>query len=821
MAQDLRRSFFLALRRSGRSPGLTVAVILTLALGFGANITIFSLVDAVLFRPLPVPDPDRLVALLSRIPERPEDVLSSYPAFAEDRDRATAFSAQAAYSGVHPLHLAAGGRPAQRVDGMLVTGGYFRLLGARPLRGVLLSPADDSAAAPPVLVLGESLWRRQFGGDDRIVGRSVQLNQHPFTVIGVVPAGFTGPSLEAHPDLWVPVAKVDQALPNYATFHPLTRRGFSWLQRVARLRPGTSLAGAQAQLDALSRQWTVTSTDPKGLRMQAVPAAEAAFDPARKVALTRMSWVLLGVVVAILLIAGAVVSGLLLVSLERRRKEIALQVALGISRRRLSGELLGQSLLLSALGAVAGFGLSSLARRLLLARLPAGLPIPTQVASSLADPRVLAFTVAACLAVGLLFGLAPALRALATAPAGTLKGEGGGVSRSGLALRHAFVVFQVALSTVLLLVAGLLLRTLSRITATAPGFAPQGVLTASLDLGLQGYAPEAGTRFAAALHDRLAHTPGIVGAAVAGSVPGTFSVLGLSFQVAGYRPRPGEELEADFDPVTPGYFKTLGIPLLRGRDFTEQDGAKAPAVAIVNETMARRYWVGGPGRDAIGQRLGDVAPQGALIVGVVADVKHKGPRIPAVPMFYMPLAQFSWPSLTVAVRTQGDPRVALPALRQAVAGLDRGLPLFDVQTLEERVERSLARERAVAGLFSAFGLLALLLAVGGLYSVISYATELRTREFGIRMALGSGASGVRRLVLRQGVVLALSGLGLGLLAAFGLTSLLSSLLVEISATDPATFVTIPLLLTGVALLACLLPAYRATRGNPMLALRSE
>jgi putative ABC transport system permease protein len=374
---------------------------------------------------------------------------------------------------------------------------------------------------------------------------------------------------------------------------------------------------------------------------------------------------------------------------------------------------------------------------------------------------------------------------------------------------------------VLLLAAGLLLRTLARANAIAPGFAPAGVLTASLDLGLQGYTEKTGARFADELRERLERLPGVRSAAVAGSVPVTTGGVSLSFTVAGYQPRPGENLMAACDPVTPGYFKTLGIPLLRGRDFTPRDSAQAPPVAIVNETLARRYF---PGQDALGKRLGDVAPGGALIVGVVPDVRHRGLRAIPKPMLYLPLAQFYWPSLTIAVRTAGPPgatAAVLPGLTAAVASLDRGLPLFDVQTLTERLGRSLAEERAVAALFSAFGLLALVLAVGGLYSVISYGTELRTREFGIRMALGAGAAGVRRLVLRQAAFLALTGLGLGLLAALALTSTLSKLLFEVTATDPTTFVAIPLLLTGVVLVACLLPAYRATRGNPMLALRRE
>ncbi|HYG63153.1 MAG TPA: FtsX-like permease family protein, partial [Thermoanaerobaculia bacterium] len=609
--------------------------------------------------------------------------------------------------------------------------------------------------------------------------------------------------------------------PTYMVFEPLTRRGFPWLHLVARLRPGVSVAQAGVEIETIGRRRAAQQAeDQKDPVAQVVPAAAAAFAPDRQDALTRMSWILLGVVVAVLLIACAVVSGLLLVRLERRQKETAMQVALGISRSRLCAELLVESLLLSALGAVAGLALSSFARRLLLTQIPADMPVATKAASSLADPRVLAFSAVACVVVGLLFGLAPALRAMRTAPGAVLKGQGpgAGASRRGLALRNAFVVLQVALSTVLLIAAGLLLRTLGKVSAIEPGFQPEGAVTASFDLAQQGYDEAAGGRFAQQLLERLQQSPGIRSAAIAQSVPVSPLSMSLSFQVAGYSPPDGQPLVADIDAVTPGYFTTLGIPLLRGRDFTPQDTATSQPVVIISDTMARRFW---SGKDPIGQRLGDVAPEGALIVGVVADVQAKSLREPPEPMFYLPLAQFYAPRLSVVVRSSGDPRLVQRQLLDAVASLDRNLPLFDLQTLPERLAKALVRERTVAGLFSAFGLLALVLAVGGLYSVISHATELRTREFGIRIAMGSDAGGVQRLVLRQGLVIVLAGLFLGVLASLGLTSWLSSLLVEVSATDPATFAAIPLLLIMAALLACLVPAFRATRVNPMLALRRE
>lgn len=822
MAKDVGSSVLLAVRRLSQSPSLALAVVLTLALGFGANITIFSLVDAVLFRPLPLPDADRLVRILPRDPKMPELNVSSYPVYNDYREQAHSFSALAAFSDIRHVNVVArGGERPERLDAMLVTGSFFSVLEARPLVGALLSPADDAAGAPAGLVLSESLWRRKFNADPRILGRTVLINQHPFAVLGVVPVSFVGPVLEARPDLWVPVSKVDEAAPTLTVFKPLERRGFPWLHLVARLRPEVTVGQAGTEIETIGRRRAAQQTgDRKDPVAQVVTASAAAFDPGRRDALTRMSWILLGVVTAVLLIACAVVSGLLLVRLERRQKETAMQVALGISRRRLCAELLLESLLLSALGAIAGLGLSSVGRRLLLTQIPADMPVAIQAASSLADPRVLAFTAIACLMIGLLFGLAPALRALRTAPGEVLKeqGTGAGASRWGLALRNAFVVVQVALSTVLLIAAGLLLRTLGKASAIEPGFRPDGALMASFDLAQQGYDETAGARFAQQLFARLRESPGLRSAALAQSVPVGPSAMGLSFQVAGYSPPDGQPLVADIDAVTPGYFKTLGIPLLRGRDFTLQDSATSQPVVIISDTMARRFW---PGKDPIGERLGDVAPEGALIVGVVADVKARSLREPQGPMFYLPLAQFYWPRLSVVVRSPGDPRLVQRQLADAVASLDRNLPLFDLQTLSQRLSKALARERTVAGLFSAFGLLALVLAVGGLYSVISHATELRTREFGIRMAMGSDAGGVRRLVLRQGLVIALVGLFLGLLAALGLTSWLSSLLVEVSATDPATFAAIPLLLIQAALLACLVPALRATRVNPMLALRRE
>ncbi|HVR99830.1 MAG TPA: ABC transporter permease [Thermoanaerobaculia bacterium] len=819
MAKEIGRSVSLAVRRLSQSPSLTLAVVFTLALGFGANITIFSLVDAVLFRPLPLPDADRLVRIIPRDPKIPELNVSSYPVYNDYREQAHSFSALAAFSDVRYVNVARGGERPERLEAMLVTGSFFSVLEARPLVGALLSPADDAAGAPAGAVLSESLWRRSFGADPRIVGGTVLINQHPFAVLGVVPDSFVGPVLEARPDLWVPVSKVDETAPTLTVFKPLERRGFPWLYLVARLRPEVTVAQAGAEIETIGRRRAAQQAEEqKDPVAQVVPASAAAFDPDRRDALTRMSWILLGVVTAVLLIACAVVSGLLLVRLERRQKETAMQVALGISRRRLCAELLVESLLLSALGAVAGLGLSSVGRRLLLTQIPADMPVAIKAASSLADLRVLAFTAVACVMVGLVFGLAPALRAMRTAPGAVLKGPGAGASRWGLALRNAFVVVQVALSTVLLIAAGLLLRTLGKASAIEPGFNPDGAVTASFDLAQQGYDEAAGARFAQQLFDRLQQSPGFHSVALAQSVPVGPLAMGLSFQVAGYSPPDGQPLVADIDAVTPGYFKTLGIPLLRGRDFTSQDTAASQPVVIISDTMARRFW---PGKDPLGERLGDVAPDGALIVGVVADVKAKSLREPPGLMFYLPIAQFYSPRLSVVVRAPGDLRLIQRQLADVVASLDRNLPLYNLQTLSQRLSKALARERTVAGLFSAFGLLALVLAVGGLYSVISHATELRTREFGIRMAMGSDAGGVRRLVLRQGLVIALAGLFLGLLAALGLTSWLSSLLLEVNATDPATFAAIPVLLILAALLACLVPAFRATRVDPMLALRRE
>jgi putative ABC transport system permease protein len=804
-----------------QSPSLTLAVVLTLALGFGANITIFSLVDSVLFRPLPVPDVDRLVRLIPHDPKAPDLNVSSYPVYNDYREQAHSFSALAAFSDARYVNVTRGGERPERLETLLVTGSFFSVLEARPLVGALLSPADDAAGAPAGVVLSEALWRRKFNADPRIVGGSILINQHPFAVLGVVPDSFVGPVLESRPDLWVPVSKVNEAAPTLSVFKPLERRGFPWLYLVARLRPGVTVAQAGAEIETIGRRLAAEQTGPVKVPLsQVVPAATAAFDADRRDALTRMSWILLGVVTAVLLIACAVVSGLLLVRLERRQKETAMQVALGISRGRLCAELLLESLLLSALGAIAGLGLSSLGRRFLLAQIPADMPVAIKAASSVADPRVLAFTAVACVMVGLLFGLTPALRAMRTAPGIVLKGQapGAGASRRGLALRNAFVVVQVALSTVLLIAAGLLLRTLGKVSAIEPGFNPNGALMASFDLSQQGYDEDTGAQFAQQLFERLQQSPGLDSVALAQSVPVGPLGMGLSFQVAGYSPPDGQPLLADVDAVTPGYFKTLGISLLRGRDFTPQDNATSQPVVIINDAMARRFW---QGKDPIGERLGDVAPDGALIVGVVADVKAKSLREPPEPMFYLPIAQFYSSRLSVVVRSSGDPRLVQRQLADVVASLDRNLPLYNPQTLSERLSKALARERTVAGLFSAFGLLALVLAVGGLYSVISHATELRTHEFGIRMAMGSDAGRVQRLVLRQGLVIALIGLFLGLLASFGVTSWLSSLLLEVSATDPATFATISLLLILAALLACLVPALRATRVNPMLALRRE
>jgi putative ABC transport system permease protein len=815
---SLARDLNYALRSLARSPGFTALVVLILGLGIGANVAIFSVVDAVLFRSLPVANPSGLVRVYG-IDETRELFPSSYPAYADVRDQARSFSGVAAFT-AEPLHFALGSEKAQRLTAGIVTGNYFEVLGVSPEHGRLLTPDDDRVAGGhPVAVLSDRLWRRAFSTDPRAVGSAVRINGLPFTVVGVAPRRFTGIDLDESPEIWVPAAMVDQALPQLASSHPLTGRNLGWLDVVGRLQPGISAAAAREELDAIALRSNATL--PKERRRQTVvlPASEAALGEEARATARRISWLLPAAVAAVLSIACADAAGLILVRAERRRREMGIRLALGATRARLARQLLVESALLAGGATVVGLLVAGWMTELMSGAAPEGFAIPLSLASTVLDLRVLAFAAAVGLLTGLLFGLAPAVRAGRRDILSALKGAAPPMGRR-LASRDLLAASQLALAAALLVAAAMLARTLSSVMAVKPGFTASGRVVASMDLAQQGYSPAQGRVFYDRLLARLRESGSLRAAAVARSVPVERSGMIVTVDIDGQRTASGEHPMVDLDIASPGFFAALGAPLVAGRDFSAADTASAPAVVIVNEAMARKFW---PGRSPVGQRVKDIGPEGvgAEVIGVAPDMRTRNLREPAIPTVYTPLSQFYMPRMSVVGYASGSTAAASRAIEEAVAGLDANLPLFRTRTLEEQVSGTLGDERLLAELSGGFAGLALLIAAAGLYGVLSSAAQARTKEFGIRVALGAGPADIRRMVLGHGTRLALLGLAGGLAVAAVCGRFLSHVLFGVAPLDPLSFAAAAAVLSAAVYAAGAGPARRAVRANPVESLQSE
>lgn len=804
--QDIR----FGARKLRKNPGFTVVAVLTLALGIGANTAIFSAVNSVLLRPLPYQNPDELVMVWETAPKLGFPRNNVAPAnFIDWRDQNRVFAQIAAYGG-NSVSLTGRGEP-ERIEGMRVSAGLFPLLGVTPLLGRVFTEEEDRPGARNVVVLSHGLWQRRFGGDPGAVGQSLTLNDTPHTVVGVMPAHFRFPGREQ--ELWVPMA-----------FEPeeAAGRGDHYLTVVARLKPGVPLRQAQAEMDAiatrLQEQYPQTNT---GQGVALVPLHEEFAGNVRKPLL-----LLLGVVGFVLLIACANVTNLLLARAAARQKELTIRSALGASRLRLMRQLLTESLLLSALGGVAGTLLGVWAVGLLDSLVPDSLAEAHGIA---VDWRVLSFAIAVSLLTGVVFGLLPALQPSKSKLTEALKegGRGGEGGESRGRLRGALVVAEIALSLVLLAGAGLMIRSFYRLANVDPGFHPGGTLTMRMELSGGKYGDPVKRR---AFYDRLLQQaqslPGVKSAGVITQLPLTTQGLHFSFSLEGQPPLPSGDLpQAAFRVISQDYFRAMGIPLLRGRSFTPQDTADAQAVVVINRTMAERFW---PGQDALGRRfkIGSADSQNpwAVIVGVVGDVRQTSLYQELTPEMYVTYLQdrrfFAIPR-DLVLRMDGNPLSMAPAVRGEIWKLDKDLPLFRVQTMEQVLSLATAGQRFNMLLLSIFAALSLTLATIGVYGVMSYATAQRTHEIGIRMALGARTRDVLRLVIGRGLLLILIGVAVGLAGAFGLTRLMSGLLFGVSATDPLTFTLITLLLTAVSLLACYLPARRATRVDPLVALRYE
>jgi len=808
MIQDLRYGVRMLLK----NPGFTFVAILTLAFGIGANTAIFTLLDKVLMRPLPVEQPQELVTFVKDSGGAP--AVFSYPMYADLRDHPEVMSGVIAYH-QRPFSLSDGNH-TERVTGQIVSGNYFAVLGVRPAVGRFFLPEEDrTPSTHPVAVISHGLWQRRFGADPAAIGQTISLNAYRYTVVGVAPSEFTGTTRGTVSDVYVPTMMQPQTQPGGGS--SLENRNWGWLHLIGRLKPKISSQQAQAALapsiNDATKTFSSKATDPTAVFL--MDGSRGHMDRIQDLSLPLK--LLMGVVGLVLLIACANVANLLLARALARRKEIAVRLAVGASRFRIVRQLLTESTMLAALGGGAGLLFAYWFTRLLLGIQQQTNYVPRAFDGRL-DGRALTFTLGLSLLTGIVFGLVPALQAAKPDFVAALKEDtpGWGSGARWLSLRNLLVVTQVALSLVVLIGAGLCVKSLRALQAIDPGFEPAKVVTASFDLSLSGYDEARGRQFISELSERVAALPGVEAVSLANIVAFSDSPWFSPASIEGYQPQPGERVGFDFNAISANYFKTLGARLLSGREFTAQDTADSPRVVMVNEAMARRYW---PGREAIGKRI--KRREFAEVIGVVRDSKEKGLTKDARPAIYLPLLQNYVPDLTLHVRTAMDAQTLLAAMRQAVQTLDAQLPVYNLQTLTAQKDGSLYTERLAAALLTLFGLLALLLAAVGIYGVLSYAVSERTREMGIRLALGAQPRNLLQLVVGQGMMLVLIGLVVGVGASFALTRLIEKLLFGVSATDPLIFIVAPVLLAGVALLACFVPARRATKVDPLVALRYE
>jgi putative ABC transport system permease protein len=783
-------------------PGFTAIAVITLALGIGANTTLFSFVNGILLRPLPYRDPAQLVILDETAPKQGIKSFNvSFPNFLDWREQNHVFEDVAVYQDGN-YSLVGAGEPEQ-IPGARISQGLFELLGVAPKLGRTITAEEDRPETNNTVLISDGLWQRRYGSAESVIGQTLTVNGRARTIIGVMPPGFKFPETA---ELWVPMALNEQ----------LFTRTDHGLNAIARLKPNVTLGQAQAELNNIARrieeQHPVTN---EGLGVNVFSLRDNLVGDYREALL-----ILLGVVAFVLLIACANVANLLLARSSARHKEFALRAALGASRARILRQLLTESALLSVLGALLGMLVAVWGRNLLLAAIPGEMPFWMKFDL---DLRVLGFTFAIASLTGLIFGIAPALQGSKTDLNEALKegGRGGGAGHNRL--RSLLVVVEVALSLVLLVGAGLMVRSFAKLTQVNSGIRPANVLTVEVPLPRAKYPKDAQQiSFFQQLVARVGALPGATSVAAVSGLP-LRGGWGRSLTVEG---RPllsvGQAPMINHSVVTPNYFHTMGIPLREGRDFTDADAAGALRVTIVDERLAREYW---PGASALGKRIRFGPPESNepwhTIVGVAGAVRHERLDRETAETIYVPYQQIPVRGMTVAVLTSSNPKGLAAAIRAQVQALDKDQPVTNILTMDEVISRSVWQQRFYAMLFGIFAAVALLLAAVGIYGVMSYAITQRTHEIGIRIALGAGRLDVLKLALGQGMRLALTGVTLGLAAAYGLTRLISGLLFSVSATDLGTFVSVPVLLIGVTLLACYIPARRATKVDPLEALRYE
>jgi putative ABC transport system permease protein len=805
----LIQDFRYGLRMLAKNPGFTAVAVLTLALGIGATSTIFSWIDSTLLDPIPgIADTSGLVSVMrGTVSEHPTPPFS-YPDYVDLRERTRSLSGLLAFHADFAT-LTGNGKP-ERIYVETISADYFKVLALKPLLGRFLRTVEEEKPGrTPAIVISYALWQSRFGGDPSIIGKPIHINRKLCTIVGVTPPGFVGCTIGLRTDLWAPLV--------YGSWGQFRQRGSYWLNVFGRLKPGVDRRQTQEELNLLMQQIVEQYPDshrgPNQITLD--PLWRSPFGA--NVYLYKTLPLLLGLAAVLLLLACTNVANLLLVRLVPRRREIALRLTMGASRARLVRQLLMESLLV----ALAGGGVAWLATTWTAGTFASFFP-PTTLPLRLngqATASVMLATLAISVVSAVVFGVLPALRTSRMAPVAVLKEEearvSGGIHRSRLS--KGMVVAQISLSLLLLIAAGLFTRSFQNEQRTNPGFDPNHVLLASLDLSSSGYSRAQGYTFDHSLLDRLRALPGVKSATLADFSPLSFTLHSSDVLPEGYVPRPHETMEIDSAVVSPDYFQTLRTPLVSGRGFTDHDDDKSQPVAIVNQEFGSRYW---PRQDPIGKKV-TVFGRSLTIVGVAQNAKYRLLRYGPEPGMFLPLYQNYRHELIIHVRVAGDPGPLAPVVRRTLDEINPDLPLFNVTTLKASMQFGSIFERLAATLVGSFGLLALVLGAVGIYGVVAFTTRQRTHEIGIRMALGARKSDVLRMVVGQGLRLALIGIAIGVAAALVLTRFLASLLYGVKPTDPLTFFAVSLILIAVALAACYIPARRAARVDPMVALRYE
>ncbi len=806
--------FRYSIRSLLKNPGLTVAAVLSLGLGIGANTTIFTWVQAVLFRPIPVAaDPGTI--RIAAMENREGDSRSwSYPNYQDFRDRATLVDVVGQDD--QTLSIAVDDS-AERTWGALVSGNYFQVMGLRAAAGRLFTPQDDvTPGGHPVVVISHAYWQRRFSGDPAVVGKQVTINNNPMTIVGVAPGGFIGTFLGVSSAAWVPMAMQREMMGSDRR----QQRGNGWMQSIVRLKPGVSQEQAEAEAASIMAQLAQEHPEiNEGRRLRIVQTWEAPFGAAT--VLTPILAVLSILVALVLVIACANVANLLLSKAVSRRREVAVRLSLGASRMRLVRQLLTESLMLALVAGTAGVVMAYWTMDLIMTFAP---PVDMPIDLGLRmDGTTLMFAVGVSVITGVIFGLAPALQASSAETITALKEEGrsGSGGRTTGRLRNALVVAQVAVCLVLLVGATLFLRSFIAAQALSPGFEADRLVTASMDMFPSGYTGERNREFQRRAIAAVDALPGIESAAFGSRLPlGFGGNNSTSVAVDGYVPRENEEIVINYSTIGSGYFRTMGVPIRAGREYNDTDTLESPRPVVINEAMARRYW---PEGKALGGRV-RFGPNAAEVIGIVADTKYNSINERPLPQLFLPMSRNEVSTLRLFARATGNPAPMVAEIRNAIRAIDPALPVYDARTVSEHMQVAVFAQRMAANLLGAMGALALLLAAIGLYGVMAYAVSQRTQEMGIRLALGASPSSLLNMIVSQGMKLTGIGLAIGLalaLAAFGSIGAVRTLLPGISPMDPVTFIAVPLGLALIALLATWIPGRRAGMVDPLVALRVD